>query len=130
MKRTQLLAAAVGTAISVAVGAASATVPHAAQIRAAPGYIIAEVEITDSVSVQQYGAKVPETLAPFNARYLIRGKTTSLEGEPPKNFVVIAFDSRESAQAWYDSPAYAAIKPIRQRATKSRVFIAEGAAPK
>jgi len=43
--------------------------------------------------------------------------------------VVIAFDSMEKAQAWEDSPAYAAIKPIRQSSAKSRIFIAEGVAP-
>jgi uncharacterized protein (DUF1330 family) len=41
----------------------------------------------------------------------------------------IAFDSAEKAREWYDSPAYAAIRPIRQSAAKSRVFIVEGLAP-
>jgi uncharacterized protein (DUF1330 family) len=36
----------------------------------------------------------------------------------------------EKAQAWEDSPAYEAIKPIRHSSAKSRVFIAEGVAPK
>jgi uncharacterized protein (DUF1330 family) len=40
----------------------------------------------------------------------------------------VSFDSAEKARAWYDSPAYAAIKPIWQNAAKSRVFIAEGVA--
>jgi uncharacterized protein (DUF1330 family) len=56
-------------------------------------------------------------------------KTQSLEGEPPNGIVVIAFDSVEKAREWYDSPAYAAIRPIRQRAAKSRIFIVEGLAP-
>jgi uncharacterized protein (DUF1330 family) len=60
---------------------------------------------------------------------VIGGKTQSLEGEPPKTIVVIAFDSAEKARDWYDSPAYEAIRPIRQRSAKSRVFIAEGVAP-
>jgi len=48
----------------------------------------------------------------------------------PKGFiVVIGFDSVEKAREWYDSPAYAAIKPFRQSSTKSRIFIAEGVAP-
>jgi uncharacterized protein (DUF1330 family) len=80
---------------------------------------------------QKYATKVPETLASFNGHYLIRGgKTASIEGDAPKRFVVIAFDSMEKAQAWEDSPAYEAIKPIRHSSAKSRVFIAEGVAPK
>jgi uncharacterized protein (DUF1330 family) len=68
---------------------------------------------------------------PFNHQYLVRSnKIQALEGEPPKGgVVVIAFDSAEKARAWYDSPAYAAIRPIRQSAAKSRIFIVEGLAP-
>jgi uncharacterized protein (DUF1330 family) len=43
--------------------------------------------------------------------------------------VVIAFDSMEKARGWYGSPAYAAIRPIRQRAANSRLFIVEGVTP-
>jgi uncharacterized protein (DUF1330 family) len=54
----------------------------------------------------------------------------TLEGEPPKGgIVLIAFDSAEKAREWYDSPAYAAIRPIRQSAANSRIFIVEGVAP-
>jgi uncharacterized protein (DUF1330 family) len=42
--------------------------------------------------------------------------------------VVIQFDSSEQAHAWYNSPAYAAIRPVRQAATKGRMFIVEGVA--
>jgi uncharacterized protein (DUF1330 family) len=41
---------------------------------------------------------------------------------------VIAFDSAEKAREWYDSPTYRAIKPIRQSASKGRLFIIEGVA--
>jgi uncharacterized protein (DUF1330 family) len=121
-----VLAVLAGVAIGMAGGAA---VIHA-QMHKAPGYVIAEVDVTDPGTFQKYGEKVPETLAPFNGHYLIRGgKTVTVEGEAPKRFVVIAFDSLEKAQAWEDSPAYDAIKPIRHSSAKSRVFIAEGVAP-
>ena len=81
--------------------------------------------------MQKYGEKVPETMAPFNHHYLVRSsKIQTLEGEAPKGgIVVIAFDSAEKAREWYDSPAYAAIRPIRQSAAKSRLLIVEGIAP-
>jgi uncharacterized protein (DUF1330 family) len=121
-----VLAALVG----VSIGAVCATVIHAQQVKVAPGYFIAEVEVTDPATAQKYGEKVPETLAPFNHHYVVRGgKTQSLEGEPPKQIVIIAFDSVEKAREWYDSPAYATIKPLRLSAATSRVFIAEGIAP-
>jgi uncharacterized protein (DUF1330 family) len=119
------LAAFVGVLIGVAGGAI-----HGQQAKTPPGYVIAEVEVTDLATMQKYGEKVPETLAGFNYHYVVRGsKTQSLEGEPPKGIVVIAFESVEKAREWYDSPAYAAIRPIRQRAAKSRIFIVEGLVP-
>jgi uncharacterized protein (DUF1330 family) len=122
---------ALAVLLGIAIGIAAATAIRARQVKPAPGYIIAEVEVTDSATLQRYGAKVPETLAPFNHQYIIRGgKTKSLEGEPPKGIIMIAFDSVEKAQAWYDSPAYDAIKPIRVSSAKSRIFIAEGVPPK
>lgn len=55
------------------------------------------------------------------------GKVQAVEGEPPKGcIVVIAFESLEKARGWYYSPAYEAIKPIRQNSTKSRILIVEG----
>jgi len=122
---------ALGLLIGIVIGIAGATAIRARQARTAPGYIIAEVEVTDRDAFQKYGAKVPETLAPFNHQYIIRGgKTISLEGEPPRGIIMIAFDSVEKAQAWYQSPAYSAIKPMRLNSASSRIFIAEGVTPK
>jgi uncharacterized protein (DUF1330 family) len=120
------LAMLVGTSI----GVIGANAIHAQQVKTPPGYVVAEVEVTDPVAIKKYGEKVPETLAPFNHHYVVRSsKIQSLEGEAPKGgIVVIAFDSVEKAREWYDSPAYVAIRPIRQSAAKSRIFIVEGLA--
>jgi len=127
MKTNHKLAFAV--LVGMAIGIAGATVIHARQVKAPLGYVVAEVDVTDPTTFQKYAEKVPGTLAPFNGHYLIRGgKTLSLEGDAPKRFVVIAFDSMEKAKSWEDSPAYEAIKPIRHNSAKSRVFIAEGVA--
>jgi uncharacterized protein (DUF1330 family) len=84
----------------VSIGIAGATAIHAQPAKAAPGYVIAEVDVTDPTTMQKYGEKVPETLAPFNHHYLVRGsKIQVLEGEPPKGgVVVISFDSAEKAR--------------------------------
>jgi len=116
------------------IGAAGNSVIHGAQVKTSPAYVISEAEaITDSAAIKNYGAKVPETLAPFNGHYhfvVAGGKTESLDGDPPpQGIVVIAFDSAEQAHAWYNSAAYAAIRPIRQAAVKGRMFIVEGVAP-
>ncbi len=129
MKTNHKLALALLAGVSI--GAAGIHALHARQITTVPAYVIAEVDVTDPVLMQKYAAKVPETLVPFNYHYVVRSaKIQSLEGEPPKGgIVIIAFDSVEKAREWYDSPAYAAIRPIRQSAAKSRLFIVEGLAP-
>ena len=115
----------------IALGGAGATAINAQQAKPAAGYVVAEVEVNDTAAFAKYAAAVPGTLAPFNAKYMVRaGKITPVEGDAPKGrFIVIAFDSVEKAQAWEDSAAYEAIKPIRHASAKSRVFIAEGVAP-
>lgn len=118
----------------VSMGAAGVRAIHAQQVKTPPAYVIAEVELTDHTpnAMKEYGEMAPGIVAAFDGRYIVRGgKTQALEGEAPKGYiVVIAFDSVEKARAWYDSPAYEAVRPIRQRATKSRLLLAEGVAPK
>jgi uncharacterized protein (DUF1330 family) len=127
MKTNHKLALAV--LAGVVMGVAGATAIHAQQVKAPPAYVIAEVDVTDPTTFQKYAEKVPGTLAPFNGHYLVRGgKIQAVEGDAPKRFVVLAFDSAEKARSWEDSPAYDAIKPIRHSSAKSRVFIAEGVA--
>jgi uncharacterized protein (DUF1330 family) len=40
--------------------------------------------------------------------------------------VIIAFDSVDKAKAWEESPAYVAIKPLRQASAPGTVYIVEG----
>ncbi len=116
----------------ISIGALSVMAIHAQEAKTPPAYLIAETEITDRAAFQKYAEKVPETLAPFSGsfHYVVRGgKTQALEGQPPKGIVVIAFDSAEKALAWYNSPAYQAIKPIRLGASVGRLYLAEGLPP-
>jgi len=109
------------------IGAAGASAIHARQMKMLPGYVIAEVDVTDPATFQKYAEKAPGTIAQYGGHYVIRGgKFDSIEGDAPKRFVVIQFDSVEKAKAWEDSPEYDAIKPIRHSSAKSRVFIIEG----
>jgi uncharacterized protein (DUF1330 family) len=117
----------------VLVGAAGNNAMHGQKVKTPPVYLISEADaITDPTAIKEYGTKVPETLAPFNGHYhfVVRGgKTESLDGDaPPKGIVVIEFDSAEQAHSWYNSPAYAAIRPIRLAAVKGRMFIVAGVA--
>ncbi|MEW1780671.1 DUF1330 domain-containing protein [Arthrobacter sp. NPDC080086] len=96
--------------------------PLHGQTRAEPdmprAYYIAEFEPTVPGAIKPYSERVESTLKPFGGRFIVRGGTLqALEGPAPKGVVVIIeFDSLERAQAWYRSPAYEALKPIRQSA--------------
>ena len=128
MESNHKLALAVLAGVSIGVAGANAI--HAQQVKAPPAYVISEVDVTDPATFQKYAEKVPETVASFNGHYLVRGgKIQAVEGEAPKRIVVIAFDRAEKARGWEYSPAYEAIKPIRQSSAKSRIFIVEGIAP-
>jgi uncharacterized protein (DUF1330 family) len=118
--------------VGILIGVAGAKTIHAQQEKAPPGYVVSEADaILDIPTVQKYGQGVAETLAPFNHNFIVRGgKPQSLDGgEAPKGVVVIAFDSVEKAREWYESPAYQAIKPLRQSSTKGSMFIVEGITP-
>lgn len=116
----------------VLAGPPSDSATQADRVKTLPAYVIAEVSaITDPIAMKDYGAKVLETLTPFNGRFVVRGgKSERLEGDAPSNrIIVIAFDSFEQAHAWCVSPAYAAILPMRQGVSEVRMFIVEGVAP-
>src|SRR5215467_5482419 len=110
----------------IALGALTMQGLHA-QADKKPGYVVAEVQVTDPAAFQAYAAKVPPTLAPYHGRYIVRGKAAAKEGEAPQGVVVIlAFDSLADAESWYGSPQYQALIPERQKAAKSNVYFIEG----
>ncbi len=121
------------SAALAAVCIAAAFVPARSQptpAAAAPAYYISEFELTDAEGIRPYSVAVESTFAPFGGRYVVRGgQRVSLEGAPPKRVIMIMFPSLAQAQGWYDSPAYQAIRPIRQRSSTARVFVVEGTAP-
>lgn len=80
-------------------------------------YILADVTVADMEAYREYTRQVPDTLLPFQGRFVVRaGASEALEGEwNPGRLVLIEFPSLELARAWYASPAYQAILPIRHR---------------
>ncbi len=94
-----------------------------------PAYVVSDIaDITDPEGFKAIPAKTgPETLSPFGGKYLIRTeKITTLDGTPPKRFVVIAFDSLEKAKAWKASASSKEASAIREKTTKSSQFLVEG----
>lgn len=92
-------------------------------------YLIADVEVLDPGAYEEYKQKLPQTLEPFGARYVVRGGATEvLEGEwNPKRLVIIEFADMARLKAWYNSPAYRPLIALRQRSARARLLAVEGA---
>jgi uncharacterized protein (DUF1330 family) len=54
------------------------------------------------------------------------GAMEALEGELPHGVVVLQFPTVEDAKDWYNSPAYQAAVPHRQKGADYRAFIVQG----
>ena len=93
-----------------------------------PGYVIAQITVTDPKTYPKYVALVQPTIEAFGGRFIVRGgKSESYEGTPPGNRnVVIKFPSYQAAQDWYHSDLYAEAKLLRQSASTSVQTIVEG----
>ncbi len=74
-----------------------------------------------------YLRRIDATLEPFGGRFIIHGgPVTVLEGSWSGDLIVIAFPDQDSARAWYESPAYRQILPLRTRNSRGDVFFIEG----
>ena len=96
-----------------------------------PAFLVGEVQVTDAEAIKPYGAKAPQIVVEHGGQYLARGgKTESLEGtEVAGRIAIIRFPSMAALKKFYDSPEYREVAPIRQKATKSRLFAVEGVSP-
>jgi uncharacterized protein (DUF1330 family) len=96
-----------------------------------PAYAIAHLRSVDvGPAIVEYLERIDATLEPFAGRFLIHGATPHvLEDEFPGTIVVIEFPDREAAAAWYDSPAYQAILPLRTEHSDGTAIIIDGVQP-
>lgn len=88
-------------------------------------YVIAHLHHTElCADIVEYLERIDATLAPFGGRFIIHGGPVErLEGKFGGDLVVVEFDDRERARAWYRSPAYQAILPLRTRHASGEVFL-------
>ena len=93
-----------------------------------PAYLIAEVEVIDPTTYKTYLMGTNPIIARHGGKFIVRGgKTLSLAGEPPKRVVVSIFESIDNAAAFQNDPEYKALVPIRDKSSKYRAYIVEGA---
>jgi len=118
--------------LSLAVSPLRAQTPGPVPAEAsAKAYFVNEITVTDPAVYADYVRQAPALIGSFGGRYLVRaGALTPIIGEPPTaRIVIVEFPSHEAAVAFWESPAYRAILPIRQASSTSRAYIVDGVAP-
>lgn len=94
-----------------------------------PVYFTVEIkEVFDKEKYMQYVAKVPAVVEKFGGRYIVRGgNTITIAGDwNPLRFIIIEFENIEKFNAWWNSPEYRAVAPLREQSAKTNAIVADG----
>jgi uncharacterized protein (DUF1330 family) len=94
-----------------------------------PVYQVTEIEILNTEAyATDYIPKAVAAIKAAGGKFLVAGgKTTALEGEPPKSRIVIQeWDSVEKIKAYRESAAFKELQPLRDKLAKFRTYAVEG----
>jgi len=91
-------------------------------------YVVVQESVKDEATFAAYRKEVMPTIAAHGGRFIVRGGAmTVLEGEwTLPRLIILEFPSREAAEAWYRSPAYQKILPIRLKSCTGNLVIVDG----
>lgn len=130
MKHHYLLAIAI-SAVIAGFGVGVFAAPELRVPDVAPAYFVTlfDTKSASEMMGTDYPSLAPATFQPFGGHYIIHsGRTISFDGQPPKQIVVIAFDSMERIQAWHGSDVFKQLYDVYKIA-KVKAFAVEGVAP-
>ena len=94
-------------------------------------YVIAQARIENRELVDQYVAEVMPTIESHQGRIVAFDEEPEVvEGpiEHPRT-VILEFPSVAAFRAWYDSPEYQEILPLRLKSTRGTLVVAKGFTP-
>src|SRR5215469_12494425 len=102
---------------------------HAREKSMPKAYWIVRVSVRDQARYPDYLAAAKPAFEKFSANFIVRGGAFDvMEGNARDRNVVVEFADRNTAEACYNSPEYAAAKIIRQRYSDADFIIIDGAA--
>jgi len=80
--------------------------------------VIGHITVKDPGKWADYRARVPATIAPWKGEVAFRGHRAAVLGgaHAHDEVVVLRFPDRASADAWFRSPSYQALIPLRMEA--------------
>ncbi|MHC0430195.1 DUF1330 domain-containing protein [Streptomyces sp. O3] len=93
-----------------------------------PAYAIAQLQdAAPHAEVAEYMERITSTFAPYGGRFLVHATPHEVkEGHWPGHVVMIGFPGIAEARAWWDSPAYQEIAPLRSRHIAGDIILVEG----
>ncbi|MGR6974716.1 DUF1330 domain-containing protein [Streptomyces cynarae] len=91
-------------------------------------YAIAHLqEAAPHPEIAEYIERITATFAPYGGRFLVHAAQHEVkEGSWPGHVVVIGFPGLAEARAWWDSPAYQEIAPLRSRHIDGDIILVDG----
>jgi uncharacterized protein (DUF1330 family) len=91
-------------------------------------YAIAFVrKVEFNADIVEYLQRIDATLEPFDGRFVVHGNGAEVvEGDPVMDAIVIEFPSREQLRAWWDSPEYQEIMPLRTKHMDADIVFVDG----
>ena len=92
-----------------------------------PALLIADVDITDRVGYDDYLSQLPQMMAAYGGKYLVRGAPAQvLEGSwQPRRLAILEFPSMEQLLAFYDSAEYAPVKAGRMNSCDANIVVVQ-----
>ena len=93
-----------------------------------PVYVIAQGRTLNRAMHDDYVAKALPTLPKHGGKILAFSEAPdAIEGSVPSpRVVLLEFPSREAFRAWYDSPEYQAVLPLRLESAPGTMILVEG----
>jgi uncharacterized protein (DUF1330 family) len=91
-------------------------------------YILADVTVTDEAQMVRYREWSTRAMQEFGAEVLVRGgNAEALEGAwLPQRVVVLKFEDRATARAYYDSETYRHARKVREGAGSIDMILVDG----
>ncbi len=93
----------------------------------AKGYLMANIRVTDAEKFQQFSGMAAPVIAAFGGKVLAKGPGAHrLEGNLEGTVMMIEFESKAQAEAFYFSEDYQAAKAVRDECADTDLMIIEG----
>ena len=90
-------------------------------------YVVANYRVTNPEGIASYPGLAGPTIMNHGGEILAADRESEvIEGSPAHTTVVLRFESKAAAKAWYDSPDYQQIRHLRTDNSEGFVVLCDG----